>query len=94
MSDYTPIACAFYDVFEIACLRRQRLRLRWRPDTSGVASAAPADAGPVPGGAIERIVQPIGLSTRDGAEWLSARDESGQALTLRLDWIVEAEPLP
>lgn len=92
MSDYRPIACAAYDVFEIACLRGQRLRLRWRPDNPSVSTAAPA--GEEPPGVVEEIVEPLGLTTRDGAEWLSARGAARRALTLRLDWIVEAEPLP
>jgi transcriptional antiterminator Rof (Rho-off) len=89
MSDYTLIACAFYEVFEIACLRRQSLLVRWRRGSGSAHSTAderrPDDA--------EQVIEPLGLGTRDGTEWLSARDQKGQPLTLRLDWIAAARPV-
>lgn len=36
------------------------------------------------GGAAQRLL-PLDVYTRDGAEWLLARTESGEQLTLRLD---------
>jgi transcriptional antiterminator Rof (Rho-off) len=89
MSDYRPIACDLYDLFEIACLRRQRLLVRWRrgsePDFSSSKEGRSDDA--------EQEIEPLGLVTRDGAEWLSARDLKGRSLALRLDWIAGARPV-
>lgn len=31
-------------------------------------------------------VLPLDVYTRDGAEWLVAESESGETVTLRLDW--------
>ena len=30
---------------------------------------------------------PVDVTTRDGAEWLVAETESGERVTLRLDWL-------
>ena len=90
MSDYRPIACDLYDLFEIACLRRQRLLVRWRRGSESARSSSEEgrcdDA--------EQEIEPLGLITRDGAEWLSARDLKGRSLALRLDWIAGARPVP
>ncbi len=75
--DYQPIACGFYDVFEIAIMRRQRLAMRWR-DSNGETVYGP--------------VTPLDLSTRAGAEFLSARDDTGRIFEIRLDAIIAAEP--
>jgi transcriptional antiterminator Rof (Rho-off) len=85
MSDYVPIACGRYDIFEIACLRRQSLRVRWAAD-------APVWLASI--GAGEPVLEPLGLETRDGAEWLMVCDGEGGALPLRLDWIAEARLAP
>ena len=78
MSDYTPIDCALYSSFELAIIRRQRLRIAWRtPDgTSHLAHLLPCD-----------------LQTRDHAEYLLVRSNDGTELELRLDRIIRAEPL-
>ncbi len=71
MSDYQPIACADHERLEIAVLRRQWTTLNV---TVGVR------LGP------QRLL-PVDVTTRDGAEWLVAETESGERVTLRLDWI-------
>lgn len=71
MSDYQPIACADHERLEIAALRRQWLIVNV---TAGVRP------GP------QRLL-PEDVYTRDGAEWLVAETESGEQVTLRLDWL-------
>lgn len=71
MSDYLPIACADHERLEMAALRRQ-----WQ----GVNVTVGVRPGP------QRLL-PLDVYTRDGAEWLVAETESGERLTLRLDWL-------
>ncbi|MGF1546846.1 MAG: hypothetical protein ACFCUG_05940 [Thiotrichales bacterium] len=78
-TDYQPIACGFYDIFEIAIMRAQRLELRWR-DADGTER--------------EGRVTPLDLATRDGAEFLAALDPAGQRFELRLDAIIAAQAAP
>ena len=40
----------------------------------------------VGGGMAQRLL-PLDVYTRDGAEWLVAETETGEQLTLRLDWL-------
>lgn len=77
MSDYAPIACADHERLEFAVLTRGKLRLGLRDDQ-----------GP------QRVlvVAPTDVATRDGAEWLSYRDESGETGVIRLDRIVSIAP--
>jgi transcriptional antiterminator Rof (Rho-off) len=79
LSDYRPIACAFYDVFEIAVMRGQPLQLDWRDDSGERHS---------------RRVQPRDLRIMDGAEYLIADCDGGEPLQLRLDRIDGATPVP
>ena len=71
MSDYRAIACSDHESLEFAALKRQWLDLNV---TTGDR------AGP------QRLM-PLDVYTRDGAEWLLAQTESGEQLTLRLDWL-------
>lgn len=73
---YVPIACAFHESLEFAVLRRARLRLKYRG----------ADGSPV-----EARVLPTDVATREGAEWLSYRDESGAEGVVRLDRLISAD---
>lgn len=77
MNDYQPIACAFYDIFEIAIMRGHRLRTRWRDPDGTVA---------------EEWLQPLELRIHHQAEHLLATREDGSELELRLDWIESAAP--
>ena len=71
MSDYQPIACSDHERLEFAALKRQWL-----------------DANVTAGDRVGRQrLLPIDVYTRDGAEWLVAETESGERLTLRLDWL-------
>ncbi|MHB1144761.1 MAG: transcriptional antiterminator, Rof [Thiobacillus sp.] len=69
MSDYRPIACADHERLEFAVLTRQWLD-------------ASVSSGDQPGP--QRLL-PLDVFTREGAEWLQAKTESGEQLTLRLD---------
>ncbi len=71
MSDYRPIACVEHERLEFAALKRQWLDVTV---TAGDQSGR------------QRLL-PLDVYTRDGAEWLVAETESGQRLTLRLDWL-------
>ena len=83
MNHYQPIACDRHDIYEIAILRGQSLRLKWRQQ----------------GETHQHTVRPRDLVIADGAEWLiadapgDADSESGLRLRLRLDWINHAELL-
>lgn len=79
MPDYIPIACIEHERLEFAVLRRQRLRLRWLDEE-----------GPTEHGA---DILPLDVHTRDGAEWLVARDGAGIEFAVRLDRILASDPL-
>jgi Rho-binding antiterminator len=75
--EYAPVACAFHESLEFAVLRRIRLHLVYRGQD----------------GVQEVQVMPTDVATRDGAEWLSYRLDTGDIGVVRLDRIVSAEPL-
>ena len=75
MSDYEPIACAAYDVFEIAIMRGQWLFARWKDDRGDEHAGR---------------IRPVDLRIFDRAEHLLARNEDGVEIALRLDRIVSA----
>jgi Rho-binding antiterminator len=72
-SDYIPIGCELYSQYELAIIRRQRLRIAWR------------DAA---GNCYLQALLPVNLQTRDRAEYLLARTARGKLLELRLDRII------
>ena len=65
------IACSDHERLELAALKRQWLDLTV---TQGDRTGA------------QRLL-PLDVYTRDGAEWLLAESQSGEQLTLRLDWL-------
>lgn len=69
-SDYQPIPCIQHERLEFAALKRQWLELT-------------VTAGDCAG---HQRLLPLDVYTRDGAEWLVAETESGETVTLRLDW--------
>jgi Rho-binding antiterminator len=71
VSDYRSIACADHERLELAALKRQWLDVNL---TTGDRAGK------------QRLL-PLDVTTRDGAEWLLAETESGEQLTLRLDWL-------
>ena len=71
VSDYQPIACSDHERLEFAALTRQWLDVE-------------CDGGDHAG---RQRLLPLDVYTRDGAEWLVAETESGEQLTLRLDWL-------
>lgn len=76
MSDYTPIDCGLYSEYELAIIRRRKLRISWHGE-DGISHLA--------------VVVPLDLQTRSGVEYLLARDHAGSALELRLDCIQEVQ---
>lgn len=70
MSGYQPIPCVEHEKLEYAVLKRQRLRLSFRDEA---------------GARHDLLALPTDVATRDGAEWLSYRDEAGGEGVLRLD---------
>lgn len=71
MSDYRPIACSDHERLELAVLKHQWLDLN---------IAAGEQSG-------HHRLLPLDVYTREGAEWLTAQTESGEQLTVRLDWL-------
>ncbi|MGQ9861170.1 MAG: Rho-binding antiterminator [Thiobacillaceae bacterium] len=65
------MACVLHERLEFAVLRRLPLQLRWRDETGSHAAR----------------VQPLDVTTRDGAEWLTLRQPDGSVLQVRLDRI-------
>ncbi len=79
MEPYVPVACQFHDRLELAVLQRLRLRLQWRDAELGL---------------VERVVTPVDVLTRDGAEWLVFRDETGSTASVRLDRLCRVKEIP
>lgn len=77
MTDYKPISCGDYDVYEIAIMHRQRLRLSWHEDNV----------------VYDQTITPTNLETRTGEEYLLFRDADGVVRRVRLDHIRKAEPV-
>lgn len=77
VSDYVPIPCIEHERLEFAVLRRQKLVLELRDDA---------------GNAVTLTVLATDVATREQAEWLSYRDETGVDAVVRLDRIVSARP--
>ena len=75
MSDYVPIACIDHEKLEFAVLRRQQLAIRFLDPQEKV---------------VRLRLLPTDVVTRQGAEWLHYRDESGAVGVLRLDRILSA----
>lgn len=75
---YTPVACVLHERLEFAVLRRLTLQLRWTDD-SGSHTAR---------------VQPLDVTTRDGAEWLTLRLPDGKVMEVRLDRIEAVTEMP
>lgn len=76
MSDYTPIDCALYSEYELAIMRRWKLRIVWK-DESGLSHV--------------EMLLPRDLQTRQGEEFLIAETAAGERLQIRLDQITEAQ---
>ncbi len=76
MSDYTPIDCDQYSEYELAIMRKWKLRIAWQ-DTAGLSH-------------IETLM-PLDLQTRQGEEFLIATTMHGARIEIRLDQITEAQ---
>lgn len=69
---YRPITCASHERLEFAVLKRQWLEIEVRQGEH---------AG-------RHRLLPLDVYAREGVEWLEAQTESGERLTLRLDWLL------
>ncbi|MBU1190590.1 MAG: transcriptional antiterminator, Rof [Gammaproteobacteria bacterium] len=78
MSDYTPIDCDRYSEYELAIMRKWKLRIAWQ-DVAGLSH-------------IETLL-PEDLQTRLGEEFLIATTTHGERMEIRLDQISEAKRL-
>lgn len=76
MSDYIPIDCGLYSEYELAIIRRWKLRIVWK-DADGVSHV--------------EMLLPRDLKTLQGEEFLIAETTSGERLEIRLDQIAEAK---
>ncbi len=72
MTKYQPISCANHERLEHAVLTRRKLDLGWQ---------APNQA------AQHKVLLPLDVWTRDGAEWLKAGARQGDEFVIRLDRI-------
>lgn len=78
MKEYKPVDCDLYSRYELAILRRQRLRLAWY-DHNGQCHL--------------QAVQPLNLRSRARSEYMLARTASGHIVELRLDQIIRVSAL-
>jgi len=70
-SRYTPIPCAIYSQYKLAIMHRQSLKLVWHDQAQTHIAT----------------VTPLDLQTKQGQEFLIARDQGGHELHIRLDYI-------
>ena len=77
MGDYEPISCASHSELELHILRRRRLSLHLRD------------------GEVERrvVVLPVDIGAVSGAEYLYVEGEDGARMTIRLDAILDFQPV-
>jgi Rho-binding antiterminator len=69
---YQPISCVSHERLEFAALKRQWLEVK-------VLQGEHAG---------QHRLLPLDVFAHDGIEWLEAQTESGDKLTLRLDWLL------
>lgn len=76
--DYVPISCELHSEYELAVMRKQKLRIGWL-DPNGNAHL--------------EVLLPQDIFTRDGAEYMLAQASDGNSYQLRLDYIIETHHL-
>lgn len=76
MTDYKHISCLSYERLELAIMHGEKLHLTW--DDANVV--------------YDRVVTPLDLCARAGAEFLRFRGADGHADEVRLDRIRRAVP--
>lgn len=72
---YVPISCDLHSEYELAILRRQRLRLVWA--NGNVLH--------------DEVVLPLDLKTTNGEEFLACRTKDGITQSIRLDRVRRME---
>lgn len=73
--DYEPISCALHAEYELAIMRRQKLRLTWSSDD--IIHCA--------------VIEPTDLRTQERQEFLIGRTQQGENVKIRLDHISRKE---
>lgn len=68
---YIPVCCELHSRYELAIIQRQSLNLVWQDGQQTHIST----------------VMPLDLQTKRGREFLIARDQQGELLQIRLDYI-------
>ena len=68
---YLPVSCELHSQYELAIMQGLALKLVWQDGQQTHIST----------------VTPLDLQTRQGQEFLIARDQQGQLLQIRLDYI-------
>jgi len=71
MTDYRPISCGQYSLYELAIMHRQRLRVTWVEDNV----------------IYDQLILPTDLQTRNHEEFLVCEDQAGGVHRVRLDRI-------
>ena len=79
MGDYRQVDCAVHDRYELAIMRRQRLRLSWR-EQDGLLRI--------------EVVRPLDLETKGGEEFLVFVDAAEARRRVRLDRILNVSESP
>lgn len=79
MTDYTPIDCDLHSAYELAIMRRSRLRLYWYSHENRERTG---------------ILQPVDLVTRNHEEFLLAEDRRGKSFEIRLDRVISSQVVP
>ncbi len=76
MTDYIPVPCAEYSVYELAIMHGEKLCLIW--SEANVTYA--------------QVITPLDLKTRNREEFLVCRNIIGETLIIRLDRIRRRKP--
>jgi len=76
--DYVPISCDRHSEFELAIMRKQKLRVGWR-DPQGSMHL--------------EVLLPQDMMTQNGAEYMIAQSVDGHSYQLRLDYIIQTNIL-
>lgn len=76
--EYTPIDCGLYSQYEVHILHHDRLRMAWYDEA---------------GDKHLELLEPRDLRTEKGGEYLVCDKPHGESVAIRLDRIIQAEPV-
>ena len=74
-NDYTPIACSLHSEYELAIMRRSKVKLQWKENDQ----------------ILDETVLPVDLTTHNKVEYLIIKTGVGKAREIRLDKIIRFE---